>query len=76
MRTYPFSPNPQVNSIISIENGNFKWRDCKDGSKCKLMTVFADEFFRRFFIHILPSGSMKIRHYGLLGNRNKTAKLN
>jgi predicted Zn-ribbon and HTH transcriptional regulator len=64
------------NRIVNIENGNvtFKWRDYKEGSKCKLMTVSADEFIRRFLIHILPSGFMKIRHYGLLGNRNKTTK--
>jgi predicted Zn-ribbon and HTH transcriptional regulator len=63
--------------IVSIENDNviFKWRDYKDNSKCKLMTISADEFIRRFLIHILPSGFMKIRHYGLLGNRNKTIKL-
>ena len=39
------------------------------------MTVSAEEFIRRFLIHILPNGFMKIRHYGLLGNRNKTTKL-
>ena len=65
------------NRIIGIENGNvtYKWRDYKDSSKCKLMTISSDEFIRRFLIHILPSGFMKIRHYGLLGNRNKTTKL-
>lgn len=65
------------NRIVSIENGNitFKWRDYKDKSKCKLMTISANEFIRRFLIHILPNGFMKIRHYGLLGNRNKTTKL-
>ncbi|MCB2298160.1 IS91 family transposase [Clostridium tagluense] len=63
--------------IINIENGTvtFKWRDYKDESKCKIMTIAADEFIRRFLIHILPSRFMKIRHYGLLGNRNKTTKL-
>lgn len=65
------------NRIVSIENGNitFKWRDYKDKGKCKLMTISADEFIRRFLIHILPNGFMKIRHYGLLSNRNKTTKL-
>jgi hypothetical protein len=65
------------NRIISIKNGNvaFSWRDYKDSSKRKLLTVSADEFIRRFLIHILPSGFMKIRHYGLLGNRNKNTKL-
>jgi hypothetical protein len=63
--------------IVSIKNGNvtFKWRDYKDKSKCKLITISADEFIRRFLIHILPNGFMKIRHYGFLGNRNKTSKL-
>lgn len=64
--------------ILGIDNGNvtFKWRDYKDKNKYKVMTISADEFIRRFLIHILPSGFMKIRHYVLLGNRNKTTKLN
>ena len=41
----------------------------------KIMTLSAMEFIRRFLLHILPKGFMKIRHYGLLGNRNKTKKL-
>jgi len=63
--------------IVSIEKDtvSFKWRDYKDSNKHKVMTLSADEFIRRFLIHILPSGFMKIRHYGLLGNRNKTTKL-
>ena len=39
------------------------------------MTLSSSEFIRRFLIHILPDRFMKIRHYGLLGNRNKTRKL-
>lgn len=39
------------------------------------MTVSAQEFIRRFLIHILPDRLMKIRHYGFLGNRNKNTKL-
>ena len=54
---------------------HFKWRDYKDSSKGKLMNVSSDEFIRRFLIHILPSRFMKIRHYGFLGNRNKSTKL-
>ena len=63
--------------IVSMEKDtvSFKWRDYKDGSKHKVMTLSAEEFIRRFLIHILPSRFMKIRHYGLLGNRNKTTKL-
>lgn len=65
------------NRILKLEDGqvSFKWKDYKDQNKWKVMTVTALEFIRRFLIHILPSGFMKIRHYGLLGNRNKTEKL-
>jgi len=65
------------NRIVSCDDGNvcFKWRDNKDGSKQKAMELRADEFIRRFLIHILPPRFMKIRHYGLLGNRNKKEKV-
>jgi len=65
------------NRIVKVGNDNvtFKWRDYKDSSKQKVMTVSAEEFIRRFLIHILPESFMKIRHYGLLGNRNKNTKL-
>lgn len=63
--------------ILDCKDGNvtFKWRDYKDKNKWKVMTITADEFIRRFLLHVLPSGFMKIRHYGILGNRNKTKKL-
>ena len=63
--------------ILKLENGNvtFMWRDYKDSNKVKTMTITATEFIRRFLLHILPSRFMKIRHYGILGNRNKTKKL-
>ena len=63
--------------ILSIKNDqvSFKWRDYKDNSKWKIMTIPANEFIRRFLIHILPDRFMKIRHYGFLGNRNKHTKL-
>ncbi|MCE5285445.1 MAG: IS91 family transposase [Pelosinus sp.] len=65
------------NRIINLENDmvTFKWRDYKDGSKLKEMTLSAIEFMRRFLLHILPTGFTKIRHYGFLGNRNKNTKL-
>ena len=65
------------NRILSIENNKvtFKWRDYRDNNKMKTMTLEADEFIRRFILHILPPRFMKIRHFGLLGNRNKTKKL-
>jgi hypothetical protein len=63
--------------ILGIENGNvaFSWRDYRDGNKKKRMSVTVVEFIRRFMLHILPSGFRKIRHYGILAARNKSAKI-
>lgn len=65
------------NRITDLSDGkvSFKWRDYKDNSKWKVMTVSAEEFIRRFLIHVLPPGFMKIRHYGFLSNRNKKTML-
>ena len=63
--------------IIEVEDDKvtFKWRDYKDNNKMKEMTITIEEFIRRFLIHILPPKFMKIRYYGILGNRNKKKKL-
>ncbi len=63
--------------IISLENDNvtFKWKDYMDNDKIKLMTIPATEFIRRFLLHILPHKFVKIRHYGILSNKNKKAKI-
>jgi hypothetical protein len=63
--------------IINIQNNEvlFKWRDYKDKSKEKVMTLTADEFIRRFLLHVLPPGFMKIRHYGFLASFVKAKKL-
>ena len=63
--------------IIRIEGEEvtFKWRDYKDNNKMKEMTISIQEFIRRFLLHILPQRFMKIRYYGILGNRNKKKKL-
>lgn len=63
--------------MVSFENNivTYKWRDYKDNNKEKLMSVSAEEFIRRFLLHILPDKFVKIRHYGILGNRNKKTKL-
>lgn len=60
---------------IEGEKVTFKWRDYKDNNKMKEMTISIQEFIRRFLMHILPPHFMKIRYYGLLGNRNKKKKL-
>lgn len=56
--------------IVQFEDGRvtFKWRDYKDGSKEKLMSLDAFEFIRRFLLHILPRQFFKIRYYGLFAN--------
>lgn len=59
--------------IRNVENTNvsFTYRDRRDGNKSKLMTLEATEFIRRFLLHVLPDGYMRIRHYGFLANRSK-----
>lgn len=63
--------------IVKLEDDRvtFKWRDYKDDNKQKEMTVTADEFIRRFLIHVLPPGFTRIRHYGFLSPRNKATRL-
>jgi len=53
----------------------FRWRDYAHGNKHKVMALEADEFIRRFLLHVLPKGFMRIRHYGFLANRTKAEKL-
>jgi hypothetical protein len=62
---------------VNLENGfvTFKWRDYKDHNKEKLMTLTVEEFIRRFLMHVLPRKFVKIRHYGILSNRNRSTKL-
>nr|WP_319001702.1 IS91 family transposase [Clostridium estertheticum] len=63
--------------IVNLENGyvTFKWKDYRDHNKEKFMTLTVDEFMRRFFMHVLPRKFVKIRHYGILSNRNRSTKL-
>ena len=65
------------NRVLKLENGSvtFKWRDYRDSSRWKEMKLSADEFIRRFLMHILPPGFTKIRHYGFLSSRGKQKKL-
>jgi len=63
--------------IVSLEGKEvtFRFRDSEDSDKVKLMTLDAFEFIRRFLMHILPDNFVKIRHYGILSNRNRKTKL-
>jgi len=49
--------------------------DSKDGKRLKVMSLEAVEFIRRFLLHILPPGFVKIRHFGFLANRHRAATL-
>jgi hypothetical protein len=65
------------NRLLDIENGQvrFQWKDYRTGGNVKTMTLSADEFIRRFLLHVLPNGFQRIRYYGFLGNRYRQAKL-
>lgn len=56
-------------------NVTFAYKDYADGSQPKTMTLSTTEFVRRFALHVLPERFVKIRHYGLLGNRRKQTRL-
>jgi hypothetical protein len=63
--------------LLALDNGRvtFRYRDSKTSNQMKSMTLDAVEFIRRFLLHILPSGFMKIRHFGFLANRNRASAL-
>ncbi|MGV3530214.1 MAG: IS91 family transposase [Flavisolibacter sp.] len=60
--------NPRIKNIADGKV-TFSYKDYADGAKQKLMILDAEEFLRRFCMHILPKGFMKIRHYGFLSSR-------
>ena len=70
---YSFRVAISNDRIKNIENGlvTFEYKDYKDNSKIKEMTITAEEFIRRFLLHVLPNNFTKIKHYGILSNRNK-----
>jgi putative transposase len=59
------------------ERVTFKWKDywAKGDVRYKLMTLDANEFIRRFLIHVLPDGFHRIRHYGLFANANRAGNI-
>jgi hypothetical protein len=63
--------------ILSVADGNvtFRWKDYAHGNQKKEMTLTACEFLRRFFLHVLPKGFVRIRHFGFLANRQRKALL-
>ena len=65
------------NRLLSFSDGRvtFLWKDYQHGAAKKTMTLDADEFIRRFLLHVPPAGFQHIRHYGFLANRYRETKL-
>ena len=63
--------------LVSLAEGRvtFRWKDYRDGSKHKLMTLTADEFLRRFLLHTLPPAFVRIRFFGFMANRRRAGLL-
>jgi putative transposase/transposase-like zinc-binding protein len=63
--------------LVSFAEGKvtFRWRDSAHNNEQKLMTVAQDEFLRRFLLHLLPKGFVRIRHFGFLANRRRATLL-
>jgi hypothetical protein len=63
--------------LRSLENGrvSFDWKDYADHNRSKTMSLDAVEFIRRFLLHVLPSGFVRIRQFGFLANRVRKEKL-
>ena len=53
----------------------FRWKDYADHDRVKILTLDTDEFLRRFLLHVVPRGFMRIRHFGLLANRTRRGAL-
>jgi hypothetical protein len=63
--------------ILSIDDGvvRFRWKDYAHHTQVKALALPAEEFLRRFLLHVVPAGFMRIRHFGLLANRRRAATL-
>jgi Putative transposase/Transposase zinc-binding domain len=63
--------------LLSFAEGkvSFRWKDYAHGNKKRKMTLSAEEFLRRFLLHVLPRGFVRIRHFGLLANRQRRERI-
>jgi Putative transposase/Transposase zinc-binding domain len=63
--------------LLDLDEGrvSFRYKDYAHGDRKRTMRLSAVEFVRRFLLHVLPAGFVRIRHYGLLGNRHRQEKL-
>jgi hypothetical protein len=60
---------------LADDQVDFTWKDYRHHGKTKVMTLAADEFMRRFLLHIVPGGFHRIRHLGFLANGRRAEKL-
>jgi Putative transposase len=63
--------------LVALQNGlvTFRWKDYVKQNQPAMMTLHATEFIRRFFLHVLPKGLVRIRHFGFLANRCRRQKI-
>jgi len=63
--------------LVGLQDGQvtFRWRDSAHGNQQRLMTLAVEEFLRRFLLHVLPPGFVRIRHFGFLAPRRRKALL-
>jgi hypothetical protein len=65
--------------LLNVQDSEvtFQWKDyrSKEKQKSRVMTLSADEFIRRFLIHVLPRGYQRIRFFGILAHRHRKARL-
>src|SRR6202162_2604616 len=63
--------------LVALADGmvTFRWRDSAHQNKKRLMTLPVNEFLRRFLLHVLPPGFVRIRHFGLMSHRRRGASL-
>ena len=63
--------------LVAVDDTHvaFTWRDYRDAARAKRMVLDANEFIRRFLLHVLPDGFQRIRHIGFLANGHRRAKL-
>jgi hypothetical protein len=73
--THRVAISPQRLLASDGQRVTFAYKDYADGARRKTMTLATSEFVRRFCLHVLPEHFVKIRHYGLLGNRQREARL-
>lgn len=63
--------------LVGLENGkiHFRWCDSVHKNKKRITALSVEEFLRRFFLHVLPPGFVRIRHFGFLANRQRQRML-